>query len=297
MKDILKIETVEQYNDFFGFETLHPLVNIVDFDERTAMSDYTMTIGLYALFLKNTKGCTLNYGKTVYDYDDRTVVCFAPGQTIGVGHIEGKLPSSTGLIFDPSFLYRTPLAQKMRQYSFFSYASNEALHLSQEERRIVYDCLNMIRIELKHPIDRHTKEIVVSNIEMLLNYCMRFYDRQFITRENMNHDVLTRFEQSVDNFLQSDDIQKDGLPSVKYFADKMCLSANYFGDLVKKETGKSAQEYIQLKMIGYAKEELMMPDKSIAEVAYSLGFQYPQHFARFFKNKVGVTPKDYRSRN
>ena len=295
--DIVKADTIEQYNRFFGFETRHPLVGIVHFDSSVPQPTHRMTLGFYALFLKKTTGCIINYGKTVYDFDDETVVSFAPGQTISVHRLEdGPAPEAIGLLFHPDFLHRTLLGQKMKQYSFFSYASNEALHLSTEERIILQDYMEKIVRELQHPIDKFSKSLIVSNIEVLLNYCMRFYERQFITREDMNHDALARFERLLDDYLYSDTAAKEGIPTVKYFADKICLSPNYFGDLVKQETGKTAQEYIQLKMITVAKERMLEPADTIKQISESLGFQYPQHFIRFFKRQEGCTPKEFRNR-
>lgn len=296
-EDIIKADTIEQYNRFFGFETRHPLVGIVHFDGSVPQPTHRMTLGFYALFLKKTTGCIINYGKTVYDFDDETVVSFAPGQTVGIHRLEdGPAPEAIGLLFHPDFLHRTSLGQKMKQYSFFSYASNEALHLSTEERIILQDYMEKIVRELQHPIDKFSKSLIISNIEVLLNYCMRFYERQFITREDMNHDALARFERLLDDYLYSDMAAKEGIPTVKYFADKICLSPNYFGDLVKQETGKTAQEYIQLKMIAVAKERMLDPAGTIKRIAESLGFQHPQHFVRFFKRQEGCTPKEFRNR-
>lgn len=296
-EDIIKADTIEQYNRFFGFETRHPLVGIVHFDASVPQPTHRMTLGFYALFLKKTTGCIINYGKTTYDFDDETVVSFAPGQTVGIHRLEdGPAPEAVGLLFHPDFLHRTSLGQRMKQYSFFSYASNEALHLSTEERIILQDYMEKIVRELQHPIDKFSKSLIISNIEVLLNYCMRFYERQFITREDMNHDALARFERLLDDYLYSDMAAKEGIPTVKYFADKICLSPNYFGDLVKSETGKTAQEYIQLKMIAVAKERMLDPAGTIKRIAESLGFQYPQHFVRFFKRQEGCTPKEFRNR-
>jgi len=296
--DIIKADTIEQYNRFFGFETRHPLVGIVHFDSSVPQPTHRMTLGFYALFLKKTTGCIINYGKTVYDFDDETVVSFAPGQTVGIHRLEdGPAPEAIGLLFHPDFLHRTSLGQRMKQYSFFSYASNEALHLSTEERIIMQDYMEKIVRELQHPIDKFSKSLIVSNIEVLLNYCMRFYERQFITREEMNHDALARFERLLDDYLYSGTAAKKGIPTVKYFADKICLSPNYFGDLVKQETGKTAQEYIQLKMIEIAKDSILDPNLNTKQISDMLGFQYPQHFLRFFKKQVGCTPKEYRARN
>lgn len=297
-EDIIKADTIEQYNRFFGFETRHPLVGIVHFDSSVPQPTHRMTLGFYALFLKKTTGCIINYGKTVYDFDDETVVSFAPGQTVGIHRLEdGPAPEAIGLLFHPDFLHRTSLGQKMKQYSFFSYASNEALHLSTEERIILQDYMEKIVRELQHPIDKFSKSLIISNIEVLLNYCMRFYERQFITREDMNHDALARFERLLDDYLYSDTAAREGIPTVKYFADKICLSPNYFGDLVKSETGKTAQEYIQLKMIAVAKDAILDPNLNTKQVSDMLGFQYPQHFLRFFKKQVGCTPKEYRAQN
>lgn len=295
--DIIKADTIEQYNRFFGFETRHPLVGIVHFDSSVPQPTHRMTLGFYALFLKKTTGCIINYGKTVYDFDDETVVSFAPGQTVGIHRLEdGPAPETVGLLFHPDFLHRTSLGQKMKQYSFFSYASNEALHLSTEERVILQDYMEKIVRELQHPIDKFSQSLIISNIEVLLNYCMRFYERQFIMRKDMGHDALARFEQLLDDYLYSGTATREGIPTVKYFADKICLSPNYFGDLVKRETGKTAQEYIQLKMIGVAKDAVLDPNLNTKQISDMLGFQYPQHFLRFFKKQVGCTPKEYRAK-
>lgn len=295
--DIIKADTIEQYNRFFGFETRHPLVGIVHFDGSVPQPTHRMTLGFYALFLKKTTGCIINYGKTVYDFDDETVVSFAPGQTVGIHRLEdGPPPEAVGLLFHPDFLHRTSLGQRMKQYSFFSYASNEALHLSTEERIILQDYMEKIVRELQHPIDKFSKSLIISNIEVLLNYCMRFYERQFITREDMNHDALARFEQLLEDYLYSGSAMTEGIPTVRYFADKICLSPNYFGDLVKQETGKTAQEYIQLKMIAIAKERMLDPAGTIKQIAGLLGFQHPQHFVRFFKRQEGCTPKEFRNK-
>lgn len=296
--DIIKADTIEQYNRFFGFETRHPLVGIVHFDSSVPQPTHRMTLGFYALFLKKTTGCIINYGKTVYDFDDETVVSFAPRQTVGIHRLEdGPAPEAIGLLFHPDFLHRTSLGQKMKQYSFFTYASNEALHLSTEERIILQDYMEKIVRELQHPIDKFSKSLIISNIEVLLNYCMRFYERQFITREDMNHDALARFERLLNDYWDSGMAKQYGLPTVKYFADKICLSPNYFGDLVKSETGKTAQEYIQLKIVEMAKNAMLTPDLNIKQIADMLGFQQPQHFLRFFKREVGCTPKEYRIKN
>ena len=289
-----KIDTVEKYNEFHGFKTHNPLVAVIEGGNHEQVREYTVQWGLYTLFLKNTKSCNISYGRTEYDYDDQTVVCMAPGQVAHIEIIEGVAPSYVGLVFHPDLLLGTSLADKMSRYGFFSYFSNEALHLSESERAIVYDCLMRIKHETENPEDEYSKELIVSNIEVLLDYCLRFYSRQFATREKLNRNVIFRFEGLLDNYINGPMLSSNGFPSVKYFANEMRLSANYFGDLVKKETGKTAQEFIQLKFVNVAKNKLLDMSLNISQVAYSLGFQYPQHFVRFFKREVGCTPREFR---
>ena len=295
MKEVIKLDTVDQYNRLFGLETLHPLVSVVNLSEATRFpTHFTMNYGVYALFLKNVKCGDIRYGRQIYDYQEGTVTSFAPGQVVEVDMPQGVRPNAYGLLFHPDLIKGTSLGQDIKHYSFFSYASAEALHLSEEEKGIFMDCLEKIEMELQHPIDKHSKRLISRNIELLLDYCMRFYERQFITRSESNKSVLVKFEALLDDYFQSDKPQTDGLPSVKYFADKVFLSPNYFGDLIKKETGKSAQEYIQTRMIDIAKEMIAGTEKTVSQIAYELGFQYSQHFNRIFKKNTGYTPGEYR---
>jgi AraC family transcriptional activator of pobA len=201
------------------------------------------------------------------------------------------------LVFHPDFIHGTTLGRHINDYTFFSYSVNEALHLSERERQIILDCFSKIRYELEHGVDKHSKKLIVTNIELFLNYCVRFYDRQFITRENSVKGILERFEILLNEFFLSDKPQTVGLPSVAYCANELNLSPNYFGDLIKKETGKSAHEFIQLKLIDAAKEKIFDLNKSFSVIAYELGFKYPQHFTRVFKQYVGMTPLEYRASN
>lgn len=297
MDNIVNLESVDRYNSMYGLETLHPLVSVVDLTKATKIINHTqMNYGVYALFLKQTKSCDLKYGRRSYDYQEGTIVCFAPGQTVRVDMIEDEItPEVYGIVFHPDLIRGTSLAKSMKNYTFFSYAVNEALHLSDQEKEIVMDCLKKISIELEHAIDKHSKALIAMNIELLLNYCMRFYERQFITRSNANKDALTKFEQLLNEYFLSKLPMQEGLPSVKYFADKICLSSNYFGDMVKKETGKTPQEHIQDKVIEMAKEHIAETDETVSQIAYTLGFQYPQHLCRLFKKRVGCTPNEYRT--
>lgn len=299
MDKIIQLENVDQYNNLYGLETLHPLVSVIDLTKATKMINHVqINYGLYALFLKQTKSCDIKYGRKYYDYQEGTIVCFGPGQTTRVEMLkEDVAPEVYGIVFHPDLIRGTSLGKNMKNYTFFSYAVNEALHVSEQERSIVMDCFEKINIELEHAIDKHSKSLIAMNIELLLNYCMRFYERQFITRSNINKDALTRFEQLLDDYFRGNQPVQDGLPSVKYFADKICLSPNYFGDMVKKETGKTPQEHIQEKVIALAKEYIAETDDTVSQIAYALGFQYPQHLSRLFKKRVGCTPNEYRMQN
>ncbi|MDB5262616.1 MAG: Helix-turn-helix protein, partial [Adhaeribacter sp.] len=206
-------------------------------------------------------------------------------------------PQGHVLIFHPDLIRGTSLGRHISDYKFFSYEVHEALHLSKKERKIIFDCFSKIEFELRQGIDKHSRTLIVSNIELFLNYCVRFYDRQFITREDAHKGILQKFENLLNDYFQSDKPQSIGLPSVGYMAERLNLSANYFGDLIKKETGKSAQEYIQLKIMEVAKEKIFDRSKSVSQIAYELGFKYPQHFSRAFKQHVGYSPNDYRLLN
>jgi AraC family transcriptional regulator, transcriptional activator of pobA len=254
-----------------------------------------MSYGFYVVFLKEIKCGDLKYGISNYDYEEGTLVFLAPGQTIGSQGEDFYQPQGLALVFHADFIHGTSLGRHMNDYTFFSYTTNEALHLSERERQIILDCFAKIRYELEHGVDKHSKKLISTNIELFLNYCIRFYDRQFITRENTVKGILEKFETLLNNFFASDKPQTVGLPSVAYCAGELNLSPNYFGDLIKKETGKSAHEFIQLKLIEVAKERIYDTKKSVSEVAYGLGFKYPQHFSRVFKQSVGMTPQEYRS--
>ena len=298
MNKIEHFEHVFEYNDLLGVETLHPLVSVIDLSKSRRIRHMRHTFGFYTLFLKEVRCGNLIYGRQYYDYQEGTIVAIAPGQVAGVeDNGEEFQPKGWALVFHPDLIRGTSLGRNIRSYSFFSYEANEALHLSEQERAIVVDCLHKIRTETEHAVDKHTRRLITANIELLLAYCVRFYERQFLTRSQVNSDLLIRFETLLDAYFSSDRPQSEGLPSVKYFAEQLHLSANYFGDLIKKETGRTAQDHIQLKLIDVAKERIFDVRKSVGEIAYELGFKYPQHFTRLFKKLTGLTPKEYRTPN
>ncbi len=294
-RNVIRLDTVEQYNRLFGLETRHPLVSVADLSKATEFPNhFTINYGIYALFLKQTRCGDIRYGRQTYDYQEGTVTSFAPGQVTETDMEEGTRPLALGLLFHPDLIKGTSLGQEIKSYSFFSYRSNEALHLSEEEKGIFTDCLKKISAELDHPVDKLSKRLIARNIQLLLDYCMRFYERQFNTRAAVNSDILSKFENLLDDYFMDGSTEHEGLPTVKYFADKVFLSPNYFGDLIKKETGKTAQEYIQNKIIDLSKEMIVGTNQTISQIAYGLGFQYSQHFNRLFKKSVGCTPVEYR---
>lgn len=290
----ITFNTVQDFNDYHEFDTLHPLVGVARFDKPHKIEDTIFHYGIYALFLKENKGCQLSYGRTPYDFDEMTVTSFAPGQTIHAKPVpNAESPKWTAIVFHPDLLNRTQLGRNISRYEFFDYTSNEALHLSVPEIDIFRGVLNMISQELQHSIDKHSRELIVSNIELLLNYCLRFYDRQFITREEINHATVKKFVAMLDHYM-ANQAHQQGLPTVAYFADKCCYSPKYFGELVKTETGRTAKDFINDRLLRTAQQLLSDDTLSIAQVSHQLGFEYPQHFVRFFKSKTGKTPSEYR---
>ena len=297
MDKIVKIDSVKDYNDHWGLETRHPLVNVLEGSQVTRpIPNCLKNFGVYVIFLKDVICADyLKYGRQEYDFQENTLVFVSPGQVLG-HPMDGSVYRAKGwcLYFSPELLRGTSLGRRMKDYTFFSYAASEALHLSLQERETVIDCLRKIDDEIDNGADRHSNTIIASAIELLLNYCTRFYYRQFITRKKANKDLLIRFEELLDGYFNSDMPSRLGTLSVAWCAGQLHLSPNYFGDLIKKETGKTAQEYIQQKTMETAKTLLADSGRSIGEIAYALGYQYPQYFSRAFKKTIGCTPLEYR---
>ena len=288
------LNTVQDFNDYQGVETLHPLVSVVHVENTDHIQECVMHYGLYAIYLKENKGCKLSYGRTPYDFDEMTVTSFAPGQVVKVEpNPDVPFAKFTALVFHPDLLNRTALGRQMSRYEFFDYSSTEALHLSVQEVEVFRGVITMIEQELHHAIDKHTRELIISNIELLLNYCLRFYDRQFITREEINHSVVKRFMELLDDYISSKAL-REGLPTVAYFADKCCLSSGYFGNLVRVETGRTAKDIIADRLLAHAKQLLNDDTLTITMISERMGFDYPQHFVRFFKSHTGKTPSAFR---
>lgn len=299
MEAIGKIESIDHYNKLRGIATLHPLVTVIDLSKAKSMPTGVYNLGLYAIYLKQIKCGELRYGRNYYDYQEGTLVFIAPGQIIGKqpNAANGVEPKGWALAFHPDLIKGTPLGKHIHDYSFFSYDVNEALHLSDKEQQIVLDLFAQIAYELEHPIDKHSRTLIASSIELFLNYCVRFYDRQFITRDQAHKGIIEKFEAVLHDRFHSHNSGDKSLPSVAWCAGQLNLSPNYFGDLIKKETGQSAHDFIQNKLIDVAKERIFDAQLSVSEIAYELGFKYPQHFTRLFKQRTGKTPLEYRMLN
>ncbi len=297
MDEIVRIDTVKDYNEYWGVADRHPLVNVLEGSQVTRpIPNCRKSFGLYVIFLKDVKCADyLKYGREEYDYQQNTLVFVSPGQVLGYP-ADGSTYQAKGwcLYFSPELLRGTPLGRHIKDYTFFSYDVREALHLSLQERDTIIDCMRKIEDEIRNGSDRHSNAIIASAIELLLNYCTRFYSRQFVTRKKANKDILTHFEALLDGYFTSDTPKRVGTPSVAWCAEQLHLSPNYFGDLIKKETGISAIEHIQRKTMDTAKDFLMQTNKTISEIAYSLGYQYPQYFSRAFKKFEGCSPNEYR---
>lgn len=299
MDKIVNIETVRDYDEYWGVGSRHSLVNVLEASRVTRpVPNCLKNFNLYVVFLKDVK-CTdyLKYGRREYDYQENTLVFVSPGQVLGYPADASTFQAKGWcLYFSPELLRGTQLGQHIKDYTFFSYDACEALHLSLQERETIIDCMKMIDEEINNGTDRHSNTIISSTIELLLNYCTRFYDRQFTTRKKANNDILVNFGELLDGYFTSDKPMRIGTPTVAWCADQLHLSPNYFGDLIKKETGKSAIAHIQRKMMDTAKDLLAQTNKTISEIAYHLGYQYPHYFSRAFKKAEGCSPIEYRRR-
>ena len=295
-KETVNLDSVDAYNKLYGMKTSHPLVTVIDLKKATRrFENIRLNYGVYAVFLKNNASCRLQYGREYYDYQEGTVVSFAPGQVIDVESSgETVAPDVVGLMFHPDLICGTPLADKINRYGYFDYSQKEALHLSESERDIFLECLDKINREVEHPVDTHSADLLSANIQLLLEYLNRFYDRQFITRHKVNSSVVTAFEAELKRLYSHGSVVEE-VPRVTYFAGKANLSPGYFSDLVKKETGNTPQDLITLFLIAEAKRRLVATDADISEIAYDLGFQYPQHFTRLFKRVAGKSPRAFRA--
>ncbi|QMW02801.1 helix-turn-helix domain-containing protein [Spirosoma foliorum] len=298
-RTIIDIRSINELHQFYGYEKpKHPLVSIIDLSKtkkQVASGASLYRLHFYCVYFKTLKGA-LPYGRSYYDFDEATLLFTAPYQVVAPS-ADPTPEKGWGLFFHPDVLARTGLGKKINEYSFFNYASTEALHLSDAEKEVLEACLRHIELEYTRPIDKHTQTLIVTNIELLLNYCDRFYDRQFLTRANVNQDIIQQFEDLLNNYFTHESLTEIGLPDVTYFSAHLNLSPYYLSDVLNKYTGKTTQEHIHLKLVERAKLLLWSTDKSISSIAYDLGFNYPSHFTKLFKSKTGKSPKDFRNLN
>ncbi|MEC3908133.1 helix-turn-helix domain-containing protein [Tamlana sp. 2201CG12-4] len=302
MGDIFEIKSITQIHDLLGQSApKHPLVSLIylkDLPKQLGFEGVRFMSDLYMISLKDGISGSFMYGRNSYDYSEGTMVFTKPNQVI-YGENEKIDDDSEGwmLFFHPDLIRKSELGKSIGSYSFFDYEVHEALHLSQEEQDIILDLALKIEREYNQNIDKHSQKLIISNIELLLNYCTRYYDRQFYIRTNLNQDHVTEFESFLKNYFNSEKPLEMGLPSVKYCGEALNMSPNYLSDLLKKETGKSAKDHISAFVINRAKNKLLGTTDSISEIAYNLGFEYPQHFSKLFKSKTGMSPAKYRSQN
>lgn len=294
MAKILKIKNVSDYSRYVGHTDSHPLVSVIDYAEISPVPHSLNNYGVYGIFFHDEADIDLTYGCGKYDYKKGTVICVAPGQ-IGGKEDNGEKVNLTGwsLLFHPDLLHGSRLEKSIKDYSFFDYRVNEALHMTDEEHDIFVSLMKQIRDELQKQHDEIQNRIIVGYIELMLNFCLRFYNRQFITRKLENTDILMKFNTLLSDYYGQEQQLSLGLPTVQYCADKLCMSPNYFGDLIRKTTGDPASNYIRQYIVQQAKNELSS-GLTVTQVAYKLGFDYPQHFSRMFKKVEGYTPHEYK---
>lgn len=305
MKPILHLSTISELANLGGTTLQHPLVSVVDFSKVKFEFDSgtKLTAGFYQIFFKNYCSNNISYGREKLDFQDGSLFCLSPNQILTFENevendVESKKDKSGwGLFFHPDIIRKTPLGAKIKEYSFFSYEMSEALHLSEKEKLVLSECVQNIQKELSQNTDTHSQNIIISNIELFLNYCLRYYGRQFIIRKPINNHVLIQLENYLRLYFKSNKHNDRGLPTVQYLASQVNLSPNYLSDLLKNEVGMNAQSFIHSYIIEEAKSILLNSNYRISEIAHNLGFEYPQYFSKLFKQKTGLSPFEYRNLN
>lgn len=296
-----KIKSISQLHKMLGYEKpKHPLITVIDYSKLKPSKEYLDTKFLtefYIISLKEPSPKSLLYGRQYYDFEEGTMMFMSPNQVFSVRDYDQDDKTNYqgwGLYFHPDLLVGSSLYSKINDFTFFSYSVSEALHVSEDEKQTLSTLVKSIEKECQTNIDKYSKDLIVTAIEQVLNYSQRFYGRQFITRQKLNTDLVSKFEQLLKQYFQSAAIIEKGLPGVDYFAEKLNLSSGYLGDLLKKQTGRTTKDYIQTEVLEQAKHRLLNSNQTVNEIAYSLGFEYPQYFNRLFKSKTGMTPSKYR---
>ncbi len=300
MSKIYNIKTISEAHKLLGLEKpLHPLISVFRHTPEMNLNiqNVSITFGMYLISLKNDIKGAIDYGRNSYDFVEGTLLFLAPNQVVKVTGNPIIDLNGWSIFFHPDLIRKSELGKSIQQYTFFDYDVNEALHLSHIERIALTEIVYSIEQELKQNLDRHSQELIIHNLESILKYSNRYYDRQFLTRTNFSKDYITRFEHYLKNYFASNQPIEKGIPSVSKCGESMNMSGHYLSDLLKSETGKSAKEHIYLQLIDRAKSILLSSQNTISEVAYSLGFDYPQHFSKIFKEKVGLSPTEYRNLN
>ncbi len=302
MNELIHLQTINDLHKLFNLGNgYHPLVTVLDFSKVTEQvgQNSKITTDFYSIMFKNYCKNHIKYGRKAIDFQDGNLICIAPNQTIEIDNEieEREDKMGWGLFFHTDLIRSTSLNEKIKDFGFFHYEVSEALHLSDKEKNIFFELIQKIQNELQENIDIHSQQIIVSTVELLLSYCQRFYGRQLITRSQTNKSIISQIENILTQYFADNKINEQGLPTVKYLADKVHLSPSYLSDLLKKETGKNAQEHIHFYLIEEAKNLLLNSENNINEIAHNLGFEYPQYFNKLFKKKTGKTPLEYRNLN
>lgn len=294
---ILNIDTVKEVHSLMGLPgALNPLITIIYHSQTKEIHlpvQQKLLMNFYNITIKKGFKGKLKYGKNHYDFDEGIMSFVAPKQIIYIDNIEDRNTEGWSLLFNPDLIRTYPLGKAIKQYGFFSYAVNEALHLSSHEEKTIENIVQNIQNEIDSRLDNFSQDVIVSNLELLLNYCNRFYNRQFISRKMASNDLLIRFENILEDHFYSNSVSK--LPTVEKIASSLNVSPPYLSDMLRSVTGQNTQQHIHNKIIEKAKEILTTTDLSVSEVAYSLGFEYSQSFSKLFKNKLNVSPGEYRS--
>lgn len=292
------LNSVSELHHFLNIKKpTHPLVSVVNLDDiNSIVAEEMITIvyNFYTIYLKKNFDGKVKYGQQYYDFDDGIMTFFAPKQMLSIEENSSAKVEGWMIVFHPDFIQNYPLAKRIKDYGFFSYANNEALHLSDKEEIVISGLIENLQQEIEAMIDNYTQDVVVSHIDLLLNYCNRFYNRQFITRKKASNDLFLKFEDLLNAYYHNKDFSVSELPTVQFFSEKLFVSPHYLNDMLKNLTGQTTQQHIQNQLLEKAKELLSTTKLSISEIAYQLGFEYPQSFSKVFKNKTNQTPLEFR---
>ena len=296
-----RIKTISQYHQIMGLpRPEHPLISVVNLESLTHLpfdGEVSLIVDYYSISIKKITNARYKYGQQRYDFDEGVMFFMAPGQlfSLEIDKEAPTRPSGWMLLIHPDFLWNTPLAKTIRQYDYFDYSVHEALYLSEKEETTIVSILQNIEHEYNANIDKFSQDVIVAQLELLLKYADRFYHRQFLTRKITNHKILDRLETIIADYFDSDELMKNGLPTVQYVAETLNISPTYLSALLKVITGQTTQQHIHEKLIERAKEKLSATNLSVSEIAYELGFEHPQSFSKLFKTKTNVSPLEFRA--